>query len=115
MLQYSSFPSLLLPISSHLIYSFLHSIYLPVLTGVFEVRGVGLVVGGTVTRGKIAVSDVLYLGPDKAGAFIQVMVSERCRVVLIISYTVVLYDAQEQHFSWSKNCYAVFCSWLILT
>lgn len=49
------------------------SLLIPI-DGVFEVRGVGLVVGGTIVRGKVEVNQQMQLGPTKGGLFIPVQI-----------------------------------------
>lgn len=45
-----------------------------VIDGTYNVTGVGIVVGGTLMKGSIALNQNLWLGPDKSGQFKQVTI-----------------------------------------
>jgi len=45
-----------------------------VIDGVYLVTGVGIVTGGTITKGQVKINQTLYLGPDKNGTFRPIIV-----------------------------------------
>jgi GTPase len=61
------------------VYGHRPTVHVPV-DSIFEVRGVGIIIGGTVMTGKVTPNQVLFLGPDRTGNFMPVTIrSIECR------------------------------------